>query len=153
MFSKILVAVDGSDASLHALEIAAKIALDNDAELTILTVAPYPPPMITEDAMPTYLPQYQDDLRESYKKMLQKTNKQLKTKHPTLKTVPIVMEGKPAHTILEAAKARQPDLIVVGSRGTSGVLTWLLGSVAREVADSCTVPVLVAKDERYCVAR
>ncbi|MHA1420370.1 MAG: universal stress protein, partial [Candidatus Heimdallarchaeaceae archaeon] len=32
MFHKILVAVDGSDASLHALEVAAKISIDNDAE-------------------------------------------------------------------------------------------------------------------------
>ena len=120
MFHKILVAVDGSDASLHALEVAAKISIDNDAELTILTVAPYPPPMFTEDAMPTYLPQYQTDLRESHKKMLAKINKEIKTKNPKLRTVPIVMEGKPAQTIIDAAKARESDLIIVGNRGQGG---------------------------------
>ena len=152
MFDKILVAIDGSEPSLHALEVATQIALQNDAELTILTVAPYPPPMITEDAMPAYLPQYQDDLRESYKRMLKKTNKELKQKHPKLKTVTIVMEGKPAHTILEAAKARQPDLIVIGSRGTSGIIDWMLGTVSQQIANSCTAPVLIVKDQKYCQA-
>ena len=150
MFKKILVAIDGSDPSLHALETAAQIALTHDSELTILTVAPYPPPMITEDAMPNYLPQYQDDLRESYKKMLQKTNTELQEKHPTLKTVPIVMEGKPAKTITEAAKARQTDLIIIGSRGTSGIIDWMLGTVSQQIANSCTAPVLIIKDQKYC---
>jgi nucleotide-binding universal stress UspA family protein len=153
MFSKILVAVDGSEASLHALEVATKIAEDNKAELTILTVAPYPPPMITEDAMPTYLPQYTDDLRESHKKMLSKLNKELKAAHPDLNTVPIVMEGHPAKMIIDAAKAREADLIVVGSRGQSGVLDWMLGSVSQQVVNSCTAPVLVVKDQKYCQAK
>ena len=48
------MAIDGSDASLHALDVAAGISLNNDAELTILSVAPYPPPMFTEDILPTY---------------------------------------------------------------------------------------------------
>ena len=150
MFSKILVAVDGSDPSLHALEVATKIALDNNAELTILTVAPYPPPMFTEDAMPTYLPQYQTDLRESHKKMLAKLNENLKKAHPDLKTVPIVMEGKPAQTIIEAAKARETDLIIVGNRGYGAILDWMLGSVSQQVVNNCTAPVLVVKDQKYC---
>ena len=150
MFKKILVAIDGSDPSLHALEIATQIALTHDSELTILTVAPYPPAMITEDQMPNYLPQYQDDLRESYKQMLSNTNKKLKEKHPTLKTVPIVMEGKPAKTITEASRARESDLIVIGSRGTSGIIDWMLGTVSTQIANTCTAPVLIVKDQKYC---
>jgi nucleotide-binding universal stress UspA family protein len=150
MFDKILVAIDGSEPSLHALEVAAKIALDNEAELTILTVAPYPPPMFTEEAMPTYLPQYQDDLRESYKKMLDKTNKELLEEYPDIRSVPIVMEGSAAKMITDAAKAREVDLIVVGSRGTSGIIDWMLGSVSQQIANNCTAPVLIVKDEKFC---
>ena len=152
MFDKILVAIDGSEPSLHALEIAAQIAEQNNAELTILTVAPYPPPMLNPEAMPTYLPRYQTDLRESYEKQLRETNKKLLEKHPTLKTVPIFMEGKPATLIIEAAQAREADLIVLGSRGESGILTWMLGSVSQHVANSCTAPVLIVKDQKYCQA-
>ena len=42
------------------------------------------------------------------------------------------------------------DLIVLGNRGTSGILSWVLGSVSRQVTDACTVPVLVIKDQTYC---
>jgi nucleotide-binding universal stress UspA family protein len=106
--------------------------------------------MITEDDMPTYLPQYKDDLRESYKKMLNKTNKELLEKNPALKTVPIVMEGKPAKTITEVAKAREVVLIVIGSRGTSGIIDWMLGSVSQHIANNCTAPLLIVKDEKFC---
>ena len=150
MFKKILVAVDGSDPSLHALDVAAVIAVENDAELTILSVAPFPPPMLSEDVMPTYLPKYQDDLRESYKKMLKKTDQELKKKQQDLLTVPIVMEGSPAKTIIEAAQAREVDLIVVGNRGSGGILSWMLGRVSQQVVNNCTAPVLVVKDHQYC---
>jgi len=152
MFDKILVAIDGSEPSLHALEVAAQLAEQNNAELTILTVAPFPPPMINPEAMPTYLPRYQDDLRTSYEKQLKETNKKLLEKHTGLKTVPIFMEGKPATLIIEAAQAREADLIVLGSRGESGILTWMLGSVSQHVANSCTAPVLIVKNEKYCKA-
>ena len=152
MFDKILVAIDGSEPSMHALEVAAQLAEQNNAELTILTVAPYPPPMLNPEAMPTYLPRYQTDLRESYEKQLRETNKKLLEEHPNLKTVPIFMEGKPATLIIEAAKAREADLIVLGSRGNSGILTWMLGSVSQHVANSCTAPVLIVKDQKYCQA-
>ncbi len=150
MFKKILVAVDGSEQSLHALEVAAEIAVDDDAELTILSVAPYAPAMVTDDALPTYLPKFQDDIRDSYKRMLKKTDTDLKKRHPTLKTVPIVMEGKPAQHIIETAQARNSDLIIVGNRGTGGILNWMLGSVSQQVVNSCTAPVLVVKDQKYC---
>ena len=150
MFDKILVAIDGSEPSLHALEVATQLAEQNNAELTILTVAPYPPPMLNPEAMPTYLPRYQDDLRESYEKALKETNTALIKKHPKLKTVPIFMEGNPKQLIIEAAKARDSKLIVIGSRGTSGIIDWMLGSVSQHIANSCTAPVLIVKDQKYC---
>ena len=150
MFNKILVAIDGSDPSLHALETAAQIAQTHNSELTILTVTPYPPPTLTEDATPEYLPRYQEDLRESYKKMLTKTTQELQQKHPKLKTTPIIMDGRPARTITEAARTHQSDLIVIGSRGTSGIIDWMLGSVSTQIANTCTAPVLIVKDQKYC---
>lgn len=150
MFKKILVAIDGSDPSIQALGIAANISVENEAELTILSVVPFPPAMLSEEAMPTYLPRYQDDLRESYKLMLKKTDENIKQKHPELKTVPIVMEGKPAKTIVEVAQSRGVDLIIIGNRGSSGLLSWMLGSVSQQVVNNCTVPVLVVKDQKFC---
>jgi len=76
--------------------------------------------------------------------------KEVEERHPGLEVVPIVMTGSPSRKIIEAAKARNVDLIIVGNRGTSGFLSWMLGSVSRQVTDACTVPVLVVKDREFC---
>ena len=151
MFNKILVAVDGSDPSIHALEVAATIAKQNHAELTILTVVPPIPPMVEGD-MPHYVPDFSKNLRDSYANMLNKQVKDLKAKHPDLKVEAVVTEGNPARKIIEKAGEHMADMIVVGNRGTSGILSWMMGSVSRTVSDACTVPVLVVKDEKYCKA-
>ena len=149
MWKKILVAVDGSKPSLHALDVAAGMAAQDKAELTILSVVPPLPPLVQGD-MPNYAPQFTTDLTESYENMVNAKAKETKDKHPGLKVVPIVMTGSPSRKIIEAAKARGVDLIVVGNRGTSGILSWMLGSVSRQVTDACTVPVLVVKDREFC---
>ena len=151
MWKKILVAIDGSTPSLHALEVAAGMAAQNKAELTILSVVPPLPPLVHGD-MPQHAPQLTEDLSESYENMVGAKAKEVKDKHSGLKVVPIVMTGSPSRKIIEAAKAREVDLIVVGNRGTSGILSWMLGSVSRQVTDACTVPVLVVKDREFCKA-
>jgi len=58
--------------------------------------------------------------------------------------------GSPSRNIVDLSREENVDLIVVGNRGRSGVATWMLGSVSRDIVERCTVPVLVVKDQRYC---
>jgi nucleotide-binding universal stress UspA family protein len=153
MFNKILAAVDGSEPSLNALAVAADLAQQQRAELTIVTVVPLVPPLVMEDMSQAYMPEYQARLRRSHQELLSKTVNDLKESHPGLKTSTALMEGSPARKIIEAAAEHGADLIVLGNRGAGGVATWLLGSVSRQVTDSCTAPVLVVKDRRYCESR
>jgi len=150
MFKNILAAHDGSEPSQHALAVAADLAQQQDAKLTIVTVVPLVPPLVTEDMTTAYMPEYQERLRQGYQELLAKTVADLKESHPILKTGTVLKEGSPARKIIEAAAEQEADLIVLGNRGTGGVATWLLGSVSRQVTDSCTAPVLVVKDQRYC---
>ena len=53
--------------------------------------------------------------------------------------------GRPASTIVDEAARLGADLIVVGSRGRGTLATIVLGSVAAEVVDKATCPVLVAR--------
>lgn len=53
--------------------------------------------------------------------------------------------GYPYREILEEAKKKETDLIVMGSRGLAGFESFLLGSVTRKVAINAPVPVLVIK--------
>ena len=70
--------------------------------------------------------------------------------HPDLKVEAVVTEGNPAREIIAVSRTHNVDLIVMGNRGKGGVLSWMLGSVSRQVTDACTVPVLVVKDEKFC---
>ena len=54
-----------------------------------------------------------------------------------------VQHGDPAHVILLHARARRPDLIVMGTNGRSGFDRFRMGSVAETVALQATQPILV----------
>jgi nucleotide-binding universal stress UspA family protein len=105
-----------------------------------------------EGFSPSYLPEYMDDLEEAMQQVLDKAAEDVKKTHPKLKVTTHLKDGRPAKQITDTAAEVDADLIVMGSRGQSGILSWVLGSTAREVADSCTAPVLVVKDRRYCQA-
>jgi len=56
-----------------------------------------------------------------------------------------VVHGVPFQEILDTAKARQVDLIIMGTHGRTGLSHVLLGSVAEKVVRSAPCPVLVAR--------
>ena len=150
MFSKILVALDGSNPSKIALAYATDLASEQNADLYILSVVPHFPPALFDNGQIEFGPEMREEIIAGYEKLVMKTVDDLKKTHPRLKSIPLVKEGNPATKIVDTAKSTQTDLIVVGNRGTGGILTWMLGSVSRSVSESCTVPVLVVKDQEYC---
>jgi nucleotide-binding universal stress UspA family protein len=58
-----------------------------------------------------------------------------------------IVEGRPNVEITRFAEANSIDLIVLSSRGRSGLSRWLLGSVADRVVRGATVPVLLVRIE------
>jgi nucleotide-binding universal stress UspA family protein len=150
MFKKILVGLDGSESSIHALDYAAHIADQEKAELKIVSaVEPLSP--FTGDAADlgaSYIPLYQEDLHKYLEKAQKTEINRLYLKYPELQVSSEVRDGRPVHIIEEASIGS--DLIVIGHRGQGGIISWLLGSVARRLVDSCTVPVLVVKNPDYC---
>jgi nucleotide-binding universal stress UspA family protein len=59
----------------------------------------------------------------------------------------VVCEGYAATVIVEEAKAREADLIVIGTHGLSGLKHLLLGSIAERVVQKAPCPVLSVKTE------
>jgi nucleotide-binding universal stress UspA family protein len=91
------------------------------------------------------------DVRSSLEALIEKDARALlgvyeeiaKARGLTAKTM--LVKGRPAEAILDAARTEGADLIVVGSRGLGGVKGLFLGSVSNAVVQNSKVPVMVVK--------
>jgi nucleotide-binding universal stress UspA family protein len=61
---------------------------------------------------------------------------------PPARIHPLILTGPPAEAILRSAETRAADLIVMGTRGWSGLRRWMLGSVALHVVQAAPCAVL-----------
>ena len=57
----------------------------------------------------------------------------------------VVTAGAPLRDLLDTVDSADAELLVVGTRGASGVRYLLLGSVAEGALNRCPVPVLVVR--------
>jgi nucleotide-binding universal stress UspA family protein len=57
----------------------------------------------------------------------------------------VILRGRPATALVDEARTADVDLIMLGSRGHGTIVSMLIGSVAKEVADHAPCPVLVAR--------
>jgi nucleotide-binding universal stress UspA family protein len=149
VFSRILVAYDGSEASKRALDTAAKMAAMFKGELVILAVVPrvtMPIIATTElNTMELETQDYQEKLKEAYSLALDEAEKEMKEHYPHINTEAILAEGRPSERIIETSEIKNASLIVIGSRGIGGISGWILGSTSRKVVDHCTKPILIVK--------
>ena len=148
IFSKILVAYDGSDPSHRALDHAAKMVAMFKGELIILAVVPKVslPIMSSEMGAATIDTQsYQERMREVYENSLKKAVDEVKETFPINNVEALLLEGRPSSIIVDEAEKRDVSLIVMGSRGIGGISGWILGSTSRQVVDQCTKAILIVK--------
>lgn len=65
--------------------------------------------------------------------------------------VPELVAGLPATRIVEVAEREDAQLIVIGSRGLTGLSSILVGSVAERVAQIAPIPVVIVKSRKGCL--
>jgi nucleotide-binding universal stress UspA family protein len=142
---KVLLAIDGSDPSLTALDAVATLPLAAGSEIELLTVVGdeadlyggWPAVVLIES------PEAMERARESVRERLEALADRLATEGRTVSIH--VVQGRPASEIVLEAGRFAADLIVVGARGQSTVARLLLGSVSSEVVDHAHRPVLVVR--------
>jgi len=140
LFSKILVSYDDSDLAKKALQRAADLArLDESTDLDVLNVV----------TVPTNQFIVGDVYREVRESTLKYGHEVVSRTESVLDALPnathtFVKEGQPVRTILDFASQNGYDLIVIGSRGLSGVKEFL-GSVSHGIVQRSNVPVLIVK--------
>jgi nucleotide-binding universal stress UspA family protein len=137
-----LVPIDFSTYAEQALDYAIRLARTLKARLTVLHVI-QPVPMAGVD-MGVALPEaYLRELEEAVQRDMEEALARVTAAGLTAERV--VLYGVPFQEIVETAKARQVDLIVMGTHGRTGLMQVLLGSVAEKVVRLAPCSVLVVR--------
>lgn len=131
----ILVPTDFGESSERAEQFAVEIASKLGAKLTLLHVWSVPTPSYAEGLVWPI-----DAIESGARESLHRAHERMKAKHPA--TDAVLMGGVAADCIIETAKERAADLIVMGTHGRRGVPRLLLGSVAEKVVRLANIPVL-----------
>lgn len=138
---KILVALDQSDYAGKVLDKAVEMARKDNAELTLFTVAEQ-----FHDAV--YVAEGAVDADERLRAKATEYIEEQQTKAAAMgvKAVAVSEAGSsPADSIVSFAEENKPDLIIMGSRGRTGLARFLLGSVASKVVSHAPCSVLVVR--------
>jgi nucleotide-binding universal stress UspA family protein len=140
MFKHILVAIDGSDYSQHALPVAIETAKRFDADLFVFHVAEHDrgraAAFVVES--PAEATRLVADAVKTAKDAGVDAKGELADR----------AAGHVAAAIVETAAAHDIDLIVMGSRGLSDAQGIMLGSVTHKVIQTADAPVLVARKQK-----
>lgn len=138
---RILVAVDGSEHSLKAVRYACAMGPPLGAEVVLLHVVP-----MLVSATP-----YHDTVSDQPFLSLQKVGEDILSRAKTVardcscEAIDMITHGDPAAKIIDIAKERDVDIIVLGSRGLSGIRRLFVGSISDKVASHAHCPVMIVR--------
>jgi universal stress protein A len=142
---RILVPVDFSASSRHALDYAHNLALKFDAALHLVHVCEVPSMMTP--ALDAYAIAYAN----WNQRLSEEAGKAFNDMTATLADVTVTTEvlfGRPASVIVRAAERNKADLIAMGTHGHGAVMHALLGNVAERVVRTASCPVLTVREPR-----
>jgi nucleotide-binding universal stress UspA family protein len=143
MFKRILLPTDGSPGSQRALLAGVALAKETGAEVVGLTVVPPFHTLTMDPEMLETTPEhYASEAGQRAKKILADVEQAAAEAH-----VPCMVEqgtgDSPYETIINTARARACDLILMASHGRKGIKGLLLGSETQKVLIHSAIPVLV----------
>lgn len=146
---QILFAEDGSDSAFEARRLLATWPIFRGLPVRVLSVAHVTRPFrsgitaaVFEEARRAEA-ELLTEARHAHEHLANETAEQLRV--GGLHAEAEVREGDAAEEIVAAAERRSADLIVMGSRGRSGVTRAVLGSAARYVLQHARCSVLIAR--------
>lgn len=140
MFKNILVGFDNSEGAKYALIEAIKLAKELDSNVTAIWV---------RGSLP-HFPESLDEIEEEntsanlfFKKIIKEIRSVSAQFGKEVKAVS--RSGNPAKTILEYSRENNIDLIVLGSKGSSGIWGNVLGHVSDRVSENAHCSVLIVR--------
>lgn len=140
MAETIIVGVDGSDTAQRAAERAARIAVNMDAELVVVTAHASDNTEVVKIGTDTWI---LDDAEQA-EKLAEQCAASIRLTEPAAKVSAAAAHGKPQEVLVSEAERLNASLIVVGNVGMKG-LGRVLGSVATSVAHAAPCDVYIVK--------
>src|SRR5688572_15604499 len=148
MFKKILIAIDGSQPAVAAIEAGVELAGQLDAKVVLLHVV---------DVSAAFLPEVGITDRERLAD-LHRVGEGVLTHAiarvpASVKAERLLVEGEPADAIITAAREWSADAIVLGSDSRGRLAHFLLGSTADSVIRRAPCPVLTVRPQPATLPR
>jgi nucleotide-binding universal stress UspA family protein len=142
-FSSILIAVDFSDSSDNAFQMALALAKKFSSRLLVLHVINEP-----IDLRGFYVPhisfdKLEEEIEEGAKKMMESFCRRHMDGFEDYET--LIMPGLPYDEIIKQSTEHKAELIVLGTHGRAGLDHVLFGSTAEKVVRKSTIPVLTVR--------
>ena len=150
VWGPILVPVDFSDYSEAALLLASDLAAGLGARLVILHVVHDPlnmPGYYARMARKKTLTRMEDVAGEMLDEFLAGVAKRHPEREALHKPELLLVKGIPVTRILQVAEKQRASMVVMGSKGTTGLRHLLLGSVAEQVVGLARLPVTIVKEQ------
>ena len=147
-YQRILVPADGSEESLKAVRYAVEFAKADGASVTVFHVANMRDLIAEETALDQKkhgLEDLTDRLRQSADRVFALCKAAVADHKGGVDIHFVANIGRPGPTILKKAEKDGSDLLIMGSRGRSGLTSILLGSVSRYITTHSGLPVMIVK--------
>jgi nucleotide-binding universal stress UspA family protein len=142
MDNVVLLAIDGSQGSERALEHVSNRAKASGAKVVVAYVIEWSPYSFnTPEENAQRHTRRESEIERAHGSVVEPALKSLKASGISCDSV--VMHGPPAETINSIATEQKAAQIVIGRRGQSGLKSLLFGSVAGNLIQTATVPVMV----------
>jgi nucleotide-binding universal stress UspA family protein len=142
VIKRILFATDFSRWAKRAEDYACSLACSWRASLTLLSVAEFPPGLNPDYPVNQ---QYLADLLKQASSQL--VDLKARAERQGIAVTTRVATGIPSEEVITMARAEDSDLLVVGTRGKTGLAHILLGSTAERVIRRAPCPVLTVRTE------
>mgnify|MGYP002406700726 CR=1 FL=1 len=144
MLTKLLVAVDGSAQSYKGVDLALKLARNEGSEVILLEVIhPIPVYGPAKKTLQQSIEERNRDMAAEVKEDLAKVGKKFDELQIPYQTKAVI--GSPAEEICRIAEEEKVTMIIIGTRGKTGVSRFLMGSVSSQVVTHARCSVLVTR--------
>jgi len=141
MLQTILVAIDGSDAATCAVKKTAELAQQLGARVVLVHVLNPDSVVVAPELMQVYAPTLAE-MKSNGETLVRQALTMLPA---NVEVEPLILEGNPAHTIVDAAVEHGADLVIIGTDSRGRLAHFLLGSTADGVIRRAPCPVMTVR--------